>query len=769
VVVLKQLGYASVIRSGVVVAGRAARGSRLALLAILAAARGRPFTRDRIIALLWPESPNDRARHQLSDTLYILRGALGDDVIRGTGDELTLNLDTVSADVTEFEQLMEAGEWQRAVELYAGPLLDGCHPSDSAEFEDWLQSERMRLGQLYTRALNELGSRAEEAGDHAAAVGWWRKLAAHEPHSDRVALGLMRSLEATGDRAGALRHARTYAALLEQEFEAQPDGDVVAFAERLRRAPAPRPERPPLAGVQGAVPNLKGGVRAASSGSAVRPRRRRLHSALAAAAAAVMIVGAVYGVTVWQGDGEAGSAVAVMPFVNMSAESGTDYFSDGLTEQIISVLSRIPGLRVAARTSSFALRDEKLDIRTIADTLNVSAVLEGSVRRDGSRLRVTAQLIDARTGHHIWSHHYDREIEQVVEVQDEIARDIARALALRLPGGGTRPARRHSPDPQAYDLYLRALYLRDTFTPEALREARTYLDRAVELDRNFARAYALKATVLGPTIFWRYAPLEPTLAEARDAVARALELDPTVSEAHGALGMIKLFFDHDFPAAERALLRALELNANDHHAWHMLANYYSAMGRADDAAAARARGADIDPLNPRIGFMLAYAYAEANRFPEALAQYSRMLKLQATHPIALGLSTQVPAGPSQVYLRQGRYHEAVEDYVRIATLRGASTSDVDSLRAAFRHGGLPSFWRSWLAFDLRQSGNRTDAVVWRHTTRWPATRRRPSPGWTAPTQSATPGCFVHADPTFAAVREHPRFRRIFQEMNFTSN
>lgn len=460
-------------------------------------------------------------------------------------------------------------------------------------------------------------------------------------------------------------------------------------------------------------------------------------------------------------------SMAVLPFVNMSAEAGTDYFSDGLSEQIISVLSRIPGLRVAARTSSFALRDAKLDMRTIGDTLNVGAVLEGSVRRDGDRLRVTAQLIDAGTGYHIWSGEYDRQMQQVVEVQDEIARDIARALELRLPGGRTQPGRGRTPDLQAYDLYLRALYLRDTFTPEALREARAYLDRAIELDRNFARAYAVKATVLGPTIYWRYAPLEPSLTETRAAIARALELDPAVSEAYAALGMVKLFFDYDFPAAERALMRALELDENDELAWHMLANYYSAMGRPDDAAAARARGADIDPLNPRIGFSLAVAYTKANRLPDALAQFGRMLKLQPTHPIALGLSTDMPAGPSLVYLKQGRNREAVEDYVRIATLRGANASDVDSLRASFERGGLPAFWRSWLAFDLRQAGSSPDPirVATYHAL---AGDTAQAIAWLERAGAErNPGLiFVFADPTFASMREHPRFRRVFQHFNF---
>ena len=509
-----------------------------------------------------------------------------------------------------------------------------------------------------------------------------------------------------------------------------------------------------------------------STGGAVRPQRTGMHAALAAAAVVVtIVVGVVYGVTARRPQGiMPDHSVAVLPFVSMSAESGTDYFSDGLSEQIISVLGRIPGLRVAARTSSFALRDAKLDIRTIGDTLNVKAVLEGSVRREGSQLRVTAQLIDASTGYHIWSGDYDRQMHEVVRVQDEIARDIARALELRLPIARTQSAGQRTPDLQAYDLYLRALYLRDNYTPEALQQARAYLDRAVELDPNFARAYALKATVLGSAIFWRYIPLEPSTAEMRAAIARALELDPGLGEAYGALGMLKLAFDRDFPAAERALLRAVELNQNDQFAWHVLGNYYSVTGKPIDEVAARARGVAIDPLNPRIGYTLAMAYVNAGMFPDALAQFERMLKLNAMDPIALGFGSGIPAGPSQVYLKQGRYREAVEDYKRVANLRGASREEVDSLHAAFQRGGMPAFWRSWLAFDLRHSGSNPHPV--RVATYYAlAGDTAQTLDWLerARAEQSIALIFVFANPAFASVREHARFRRIFQQLNFLAS
>lgn len=508
-----------------------------------------------------------------------------------------------------------------------------------------------------------------------------------------------------------------------------------------------------------------------ASGVDAPPGRRRTTLFAAVAVVAVLIIaGLVQGFPPRPSAGvRSQHSVAVMPFVNLSAESGADYFSDGLSEQIISALVRIPGLRVAARTSSFALRDEKLDVRAIGDTLNVGTVLEGSVRRDGDRLRVTAQLIDAHNGYHIWSADYDRELRQVIEVQDEIAREIARALELRLPTAA-QPGRRRTPDLQAYDLYLRALYLRDTFTPEALREARGYLDRAIELDPGFANAHALKATVLGPAIYWRYVPRQPALDEARDAVARALEIDPASSDAYGALGMIKLFFDHDYPASERALRRALELNPNDHLSWHMLANYYGAMGRADDAVSARARGVDIDPLNPRLGYMLGTAYARAGRFAEALVQLQRMIKAHASHPLGLGLGPHPPAGPSVVYFTQGRHADLVDDYLRVATLRGATADEAGELRAAFAAGGMPAFWRHWLAFDLRHAGNDPDPLRVATFHALAGDTAQALEWLERAAREQNPGLvYVNADPMFAGVREHARFRRIVAELNFPAN
>lgn len=807
---LKLLGTAFVEGPDAPVTGRAVQGRRLALLALLALARGRPVTRDRIVALLWPESPPARARPQLSDALYIVRTALGDDVVLSTGDDVALNPQAISSDVATFERLLDEHQLEAAVALFAGPLLDGFHLSDTAEFEHWLDGERARLAGLYASALEALADACERGDDFTAAAGWWRRLAAHDPYSGRVALRLMRACDAVGDRAGALQHARIHATLLREEFDAQPDPEVSAFAERLRGEPQVRaakaepgsrgapasPSVPSPSAASGASPSVPsqsaalasaapslagehGPAQRASSprfllahvepGRAPAPIRTKRGYGVAAGMVVVLAAVALYG---GRGGGpaavpSAAQSVGVLPFVNMSADPDHVYFSDGLTEEIIAALSRIDGLRVAARTSSFALRDGTLDVRAIGDTLGVGAVLEGSVRRDGDRLRISAQLIDAATGYHIWSDEYDRELKDVFAVQQEIAVAIAGALQLRLAGGSMAQSARPQPDLEAYDLYLRGLFLRNKLTGEALLQASDYFDGAIALEPGFAAAYAAKATIVGPLIMFGHVPFEEGLAEFRALTAHALELDPELGEAHGALGLLRLFFDWDWDGAAQSLRRAVELNPSDPHAHHHLGNYLRAMGRFEEAIAARERATRLDPLNARTVLLLGSDYVIAGDLDRALIQYERGVALDPVNALALGSGPWLPAGPAEAYLWQRRYDEAVEDYVRIASLRGASATETKTLRDAFADAGMPGFWRRWLAMDLRQSGGDADPLRVARLWALIGDTAQAIDGLERAYRARNPGLInLRVDPYFADLRSHPRVARIVSEMKF---
>jgi len=226
------------------VSGRAAHKRRIALLCILALARGRPVGRERLIGLLWPEHTDDAARHNLSESLYVLRKELGEG-IASSGDEVRLDPEVVASDVGEFEAALERGELEQAARVYGGPLLEGFYVADAPEFERWVEGERDRLGRAYARALERLAEAAEAEGSALRAVDWWRALAVHDPFASRVALRLVRAYDAAGERAAALRHAEAHAELLREELGVDGDPELEALVERLRTEPVRTPAPPP--------------------------------------------------------------------------------------------------------------------------------------------------------------------------------------------------------------------------------------------------------------------------------------------------------------------------------------------------------------------------------------------------------------------------------------------------------------------------------------------------------------------------------------------
>jgi serine/threonine-protein kinase len=484
--------------------------------------------------------------------------------------------------------------------------------------------------------------------------------------------------------------------------------------------------------------------------------------------AALALMLGVFGIWTFSDRERAGSvapSVAVLPFLDIGGDPDDAYFSDGLSEELITALSRVEGLRVAARTSSFALRDARLDMRAIGDTLGVAAVVEGSVRRDGERLRVTAQLIDAASGYHLWSEAYDREVKDVFALQDEIARSIAAVLrpaSATTTGIGAAP---RTASPEAYDLYLRGTFFRNRLSREAIAKAIVYFDQAIALDSGYALAYAGKASAMGPLFYFRHEPLEPGLGEMRAAARRALDLDEQLGEAHVAMGIIHFFYEWDWTAAEREFRRATELNPDDPHAFHMLANWLRAMGRVEDAIAMRRRALELDPLNARTAITLARDYMVARQYDLAAEQYRHGIDIDSLNPLVLGIGPGLPSGLGEVYERQGQLEASVEEYLRVAARLGATADELAALRAAYPAGGMRGFWSRWLAFDERLSSGtpralRTAAILARMgdvegaVERLEHAYRERDPGLV----------YLAAGPEWEAVREDPRVIAIIDRM-----
>jgi len=260
------------------------------------------------------------------------------------------------------------------------------------------------------------------------------------------------------------------------------------------------------------------------------------------------------------------ASIAVLPFANMSRDADDEYFSDGLAEEVINALVKVPGLKVTARTSAFAFKGQNTDVRKIAETLGVTNVLEGSVRRAGNRLRVTAQLIHAADGMHLWSERYDRQMEDLFAIQDEIAAAIAAELKLRF-APETRP--RRQPNLQAYEAYLRYRQFQWGFTPESLQRSRECLEQAIALDPDYALPYVGLADHHAAHM-WAGFPSDECLPRAREFAVRALELDPELPEAHAYLGILAGLYERNWEEAKRRFLTAMSTEPVH---WHVRAWY----------------------------------------------------------------------------------------------------------------------------------------------------------------------------------------------------
>jgi serine/threonine-protein kinase len=289
------------------------------------------------------------------------------------------------------------------------------------------------------------------------------------------------------------------------------------------------------------------------------------------------------------------ASTAVLPFVNMSADPENEFFSDGISEELINVLAQIPGLRVAARTSSFSFKGKNINVRALGEQLSVGTVVEGSVRRAGPRVRITAQLVNATDGYHLWSGTYDRELEDVFAIQDEIAGAIAAVLRVKLLGTAGA-AQRHSPDASAYQHYLKGRHLWNQDNTNAGR-ALEWFRKAVERDPKYALPYAGMADCYCTIGAFQMAPQAPIREAGIAAARKALDLGDDIAESHFSSGYVRFYLQWDWAGAEREFHRALELNPNFEQPSLFLGVLLAALGRFDEAEVWAARGKAADPVS----------------------------------------------------------------------------------------------------------------------------------------------------------------------------
>ena len=391
-------------------------------------------------------------------------------------------------------------------------------------------------------------------------------------------------------------------------------------------------------------------------------------------------------------------SIAVLPFADMSPQKDQDYFCEGMAEELIDALPRLEGLRVVARTSAFRFRGDAPDLREVGEKLNVKTVLEGSVRKAGNRLRINAQLINTQDGYHIWSERYDRDMDDVFAVQDEIARAVVDKLKVKLLGNeeinltvtGAEQARlacARVVNPEAHTLVLKGSFQLGQKTEHAFRQAIEHYEEAIAIDSTYAPAHAGLAMAYVEMGWWLDLPTEAFLAQARAAALEALKLDSTLAEAHIALARIKHLFEWDWAGAEAAFRRGIALNPSATPALIIYANYLVTMRRFEEAVAIVGRTLERDPLSPLAYIHLGWALDYLGRDAEALEQYQKGLELAPDEP-------ELHLVRTELYTKRGRFDEAFPHAARADSLFGVGGASNQLARLAHVYGRINRLGRA---------------------------------------------------------------------------
>jgi len=357
-------------------------------------------------------------------------------------------------------------------------------------------------------------------------------------------------------------------------------------------------------------------------------------------------------------------SLAVLPFENASADPNTEYLSDGITESIINSLSPLPKLKVMARSTVFRYKGRAVDPQEAGRELGVRAVLTGRVLQLGDRLVIKAELVDAADGAQLWGEQYNRQLTDILQVQEEIAREISEKLRLRLSGEEKkRLAKRHTENTEAYQLYLKGRYYWNKRTEEGLRRGMAYFQQAIGKDPAYALAYAGLADCYRLLSSYSVLPSKESGPRAKAAALKALEIDDHLAEAHTSLAYIQFTYDWDLPEAERGFRRALELNSNyaTAHQWYSL--YLRTMGRFDEAWAEIKRAQELDPLSLIISATAALHFYYTRQSERMMEQARQTIELEPSSHITQGVL-------GLAYELQGKYEEAIAEYHRAIPLSG---------------------------------------------------------------------------------------------------
>ena len=370
-------------------------------------------------------------------------------------------------------------------------------------------------------------------------------------------------------------------------------------------------------------------------------------------------------------------SIAVLPFVDMSPERDQEYFCEGMAEEIINTLAHNENFKVIARTSAFAFKDKQTDIREIGRILNVETLLEGSIRKAGNRLRITAQLIKVADGSHIWSERYDREMKDVFAIQDEISLAVADNLKVKLLGEkNTTIIKQQTENLEAYNLYLKGIYYSRMFTFDGFNRASEYYEKALEIDRNYALAYVGLAEVLGFRTFWGNLKPGEGFPKAIEYLNKALSINSSLAEAYSALGTLNAFYFWNSKEADRNYRNALQINPNSSMIYMDYACFLSLAGRNEEAIKMAERAKVYDPLSWYINSRTGDVYFYAGQYDKAIEEYRMTLTINPNYFIthfSLGLS----------YIEKRKVRAVIAEFKKAAELSNGNPFVMASLIIAY--------------------------------------------------------------------------------------
>ncbi len=458
-------------------------------------------------------------------------------------------------------------------------------------------------------------------------------------------------------------------------------------------------------------------------------------------------------------------ALAVLPFVNATSDAENEYLSDGITDELISALANVSGLRVASRTSVFALKGRKEDVRSLGALLGVGTVLEGTVRKAGNRIRLTAQLSDAADGRLLWSERFDRDDEDIFAIQDEITATIVRTLRSRLLGDVGEPVpKRYTANPQAYNLYLRGRFAWNLRSAEGMRQAISFFEAAIAEDASYALAWSGLADAYAIGVDYRNGPVHEGFERAKELARRAIALDDDLAEAHTSLAWVTFIHDWDWVTAEREFRRAILANPNYASAHQWYAWLLASQGRLGEAIRSGERAAELDPASVSVRRGLGWLHLYAHDLPQALEQVRRALAMnptaletilvlamtfnqlgrpaeaEATLRDGLALApddTALLAVLARSYVLQGRREEAEalrERFIDMSATRYVSPTDRAKLALAL------NLWDEAFAFAEQSRLERRGWIV-----------------------------YLKVDPLWDSLRDDPRYRALLSAMAIPGN